>query len=146
MMVPSKKWIILRNEENYCIPVAFALTAAHPSSTASLSGFALSHEVPEGWCLGRPLAVFCITEIRAIFILDGCHEAKQDLGKQFYIWNLWWRDDPGLTVTDGHLSFWWIAPLCITLQDERRGTDEKNMQMCPWFDSTVMRLDLNVVR
>lgn len=84
MLVQSKKWIILHNEENYCIPVAFALTSAHPSSTASLSGFALPHEVPEGWCLRRPLAVFCITEIRA-FILGGCHGAKQDLGKQFDI-------------------------------------------------------------
>lgn len=70
MLVPCKKWIILHNE-NYCIPVAFALTAAHSSSTASLSGFALPHEVPKGWYLGRPLAVFCITEIRAIFILKG---------------------------------------------------------------------------
>lgn len=85
MLVPSKKWIILHNEETYCIPVAFALTTAHPSSTASLSGFALPHEVPKGWCLGRPLAVFCRTEIRATFILGGCHGAKQDLGKQFYI-------------------------------------------------------------
>lgn len=55
----------------YCIPVTFALTATPPTTTASLSGFALSQEVPEGWCLGRPLAIFCIRDIRAILILEG---------------------------------------------------------------------------
>ncbi len=91
-----------------------------------------------------------------------CLLHKRDYSN-IYLWRVMWgwarpwktilhlksvveRDDPGLTVTDGPLSFWWIAPLCISLQNERRGMDEKNMQMCPWFDSTVMRLDLKVVR